>query len=207
MSLILFSFVLLIPGTALVLKDLAILISNKVPHVIITENCLVTLLCQDESEKSQFSRQNVCNVSHQELSNLQSQIEKENKIIVANSVISLPSSTTSSASSLFTTFRAPSTLNLTRPSQMVYSRPPIRPTFQRPPQFTSNASLASRPRAPYVQHQRPRLEPNFQGQVQPSSSKASVTSSVASSSNGIIDDDGVDDLLKDIDEDSLFGEF
>ena len=207
MSLILFSFVLLIPGTALVLKDLAILISNKIPHVIITENCLVTLLCQDESEKSQFSRQNVCNVTHQELSNLQSQIEKENKIIVANSVISLPSSTTSSASSLYTTFRPPSTLNLTRPSQMVYSRPPIRPTFQRPPQFTSNTSLTSRPRAPYVQHQRPRLEPNFQGQVQPSSSEASVTSSVASSSNEIIDDDGVDDLLKDIDEDSLFGEF
>ena len=206
MPLILISFVLLIAGTALVLKDLAILISNKIPHVIITENCLVTLLCQDESKKSNFSRKDICSVSHQELSNLQSQIEKENKIIVAGSVINLPSSTTSLSSGLLTTFRTPSTLNLPRPSHMVYSRPPIynasiRPTFQRPPQFTSSTTLASRPRAPHVQHQRPLL------QGQHSSSATSVATSGASSSNEIIDDDGVDDLLKDIDEDSLFGEF
>ena len=206
MSLIFIKFTLLILGTALVLKDLAILISNKIPHVIITENCLVTLLCQDQSTKSNFSRNDICNVSHQELSKLQSQIEKENKIIVANSIINLPSSTTSSSSSLLTNFRAPSTFNHVRPSQTVYSRPSIhnasiRPTFQRPPQF------ASRPRAPYVQHERPRLEPLFQGQGQHSNSATSVASSGASSSNKIIDDDGVDDLLKDIDEDSLCGEF
>jgi hypothetical protein len=68
------------PGTGLVLKNLAIIVSRKVPYVNITVNNLVTMFCQNSSNSFGVTATRVHRVTRQDLDRLSAQIERENRI-------------------------------------------------------------------------------------------------------------------------------
>ena len=117
----------------MVLKNVAIPFLSKTPYVMITENTLVSMFYKNPTEYGVFMTR-ICKLTQQDLSKLQSEIEKENKIAesVNQSKPNDVSFNSLSNSSLLSSIHPPSHYN---------SRPFMQPSFNTTPRSSTPLSF------------------------------------------------------------------
>lgn len=196
------------PGTSLVLKELPIIgplgLKNNPPFVTINANNIVSIYWMDD-----FGLQSnrVFTFSKELLQNIHAQIERDNKKTLAAAAGSLGMGA-SSSTSVISSIGGPPPM---RPS--FGQRPSFQQSFQQrqPSQYPSQRFPGPSNRPPNPQQRYPGPRPPVPQQRYPvQQQRPTITQSPAatvSSASSAVVDSSVADVLDDLDEDSIFGDF
>ena len=198
------------PGTSLVLKELPIIgplgLKNNPPFVTVNANNIVSIYWMDD-----FGLQSnkVFTFSKELLQNIHAQVEKDNKKTLAAAAGSYSTMGASSSTSVISSIGGPPPM---RPS--VGQRPRFQPSYQnrQPSQYPSQRFPGPSNRPPNPQQRYPGPRPPMPQQrypvqqQRPAMTQPSPSATVTSASSSVVDP-SVADVLDDLDEDSIFGDF